>query len=59
MKIFSTVAKVGIAVVFVAVIIVLVLVFLGKPVPKWILLVFFAGAVICFVSSLINKKRDR
>ena len=58
MKNFSKGTKVGMAIVLVVLIIVLLLIVLGMPVPKWIILVFFAGMVICFVSALIAKNRQ-
>lgn len=59
MKILNKTAKVGIAIEIVALIIMLVLLVLGGPVPKWIALLLFAGAIICFVSGLLPKKRDK
>jgi len=59
MKSFNILAKSGIAIEIAALIIMLVFLISGAPVPKWTVLLLFAGAIVCFISGTLPKKHDR
>ena len=59
MKNFNITPKVGIVIEIAALIIMFVFLISGDPVPKWIVLLLFAGAIVCFVSGLLPKKHDK
>ena len=59
MKNFNIAAKVGIAIEIAALILMFVFLISGSPVPKWIVLLLFAGAILCFVSGLLPRKHDK
>ena len=59
MKNFNILAKAGIAIEIAALTIMFVFLISGGPVPKWIVLLLFAGAIVCFASGLLPKKHDK
>ena len=59
MKNFNIAAKVGIAIEIAALILMFVFLISGGPVPKCIVLLLFAGGIVCFVSVLLPKKHDK
>ena len=59
MKKLNIAAKVGIAIEIAALIIMLMFLISGIPVPKWTILLLFAGAIVCFVSGILPKKHDK
>ncbi|MCR4793638.1 MAG: hypothetical protein K5898_00360 [Ruminococcus sp.] len=56
MKKLNIVAKTGIAIEIAALIVMLVFLISGGPVPKWAVLLLFAGAIICFISGFLPEK---